>query len=114
MCSFLLTNLLIFNLKLINKKLKKRGPDNTNIFEFQKIKFIHNLLSITGNFTIQPFVNNNIIVLFNGEIYNYLDFGDYKSDGEIIIPLYLKYGNSFSKYLDGEYSIALLVLVFSY
>ena len=107
MCSFLLTNLLIHNFNVINKILKRRGPDNTNIYEFKKIKFIHNLLSITGKFTIQPFVSNNIIVLFNGEIYNYLDFGNYESDGEIIIPLYLKYGNSFSKYLDGEYAISL-------
>ena len=56
------------------------------------LTFIHNLLSITGNFTIQPFIENNIICLYNGEIYNY---GDYKSDGECLIPLYKKHGFDF-------------------
>lgn len=66
--------------------------------------FVHNLLSVTGDFTIQPFTEEDIVCVFNGEIYN-LPFK--KSDGENIIPLYKAYGMDFPKYLDGEFAIAL-------
>ena len=36
--------------------------------------------------------------MYNGEIYNYLKFGDYNSDGECIIDLYKKYEKNFLKY----------------
>ena len=38
-----------------------------------------------------------VVFLFNGEIYNFKDFGDYKSDGHCIIDLYKKYGVDFVK-----------------
>jgi asparagine synthetase B (glutamine-hydrolysing) len=47
-------------------------------------------------------------MLYNGEIYNYEEFGDYRSDGECIIPLYKKYGPDFVKHLDGEFAICLV------
>jgi asparagine synthetase B (glutamine-hydrolysing) len=87
-----------------NKYIKKRGPDTTTQFEYHGFTFVHNLLSITGAFTPQPFIDNEIICLFNGEIYNQTYV---KSDGENIIPLYKKYGTDFPKYLDGEWAIAL-------
>ena len=66
--------------------------------------FIHNLLHVTGDFNPQPYVDDGIVCLYNGEIYNH----KYKkSDGEIIITLYKKYGFDFPKYLDGEWAIAL-------
>mgnify|MGYP001240714113 CR=1 FL=1 len=66
-------------------------------------------MSITGDLIIQPFIKNNIIVLFNGEIYNYKELteNDYKSDGECIIDSYLKYGNECFKKFDGEFAIVL-------
>ena len=48
-----------------------RGPDKTNVVNLSGLVFLHNLLSITGDFTIQPFVDNDVICLYNGEIYNY-------------------------------------------
>ena len=111
MCSFLIfLNKLLKNnnLKEVNKLLKLRGPDNTNIVDYENYTFIHNLLHICGDKTIQPFINNNIVCLFNGEIYNYKDFNsEYKSDGECLIDLYLKYGQEFVKKLDGEFAIVL-------
>ena len=112
MCSFLITNINNFDLKIVNYFLKFRGPDNTNKFIFQNFVFIHNLLHITGEKTIQPFKKNNIICLYNGEIYNYKNISTelnlkIKSDGECLIPLYEKYGTNFIKYLDGEFAIAL-------
>jgi len=108
MCSFIFTDKKISNIDDINFYTKFRGPDNTNIVEYLGYNFIHNLLSITGNFTIQPFIDDNIYCLYNGEIYNYDLFGEFKSDGECIIPLYKKYGFDFIKKLDGEFAIVLL------
>lgn len=107
MCSFLITNILEFTLNYVNEYLKNRGPDITNDIIINNIRFIHNLLNITGNITTQPFIDNDIVCLYNGEIYNYTDLGNYNSDGECLIPLYKKYGNNFIKELDGEFAIIL-------
>jgi len=108
MCSFIVTTKDIDNIDLINKFTKLRGPDYTNIVKSHNFNIIHNLLSITGDFKIQPFIEDNIVCVYNGEIYNYKDFGDFKSDGECLIPLYKKYGDTFVKKLDGEFAICLL------
>ena len=107
MCSIIGCNFQIENLDHVNHFLKFRGPDHTSIHTQEKWTFVQNLLSITGEFTPQPFVSKdgNIVCIFNGEIYNYDKFGDYKSDGECLIPLYEKYGFDFVKYLDGEFAI---------
>jgi asparagine synthase (glutamine-hydrolysing) len=73
------------------------------------------ILSGTGD---QPFVSEDgsIVLVTNGEIYNHKDirkqFSTYKfstkSDSEVIIPLYLKYGLDTPKYLDGMFSFILL------
>jgi asparagine synthase (glutamine-hydrolysing) len=109
MCSFLVLSENKRVDKKVYTKLKFRGPDNTTVFRSNGYKFIHNQLFLCGEDTIQPFFNNGkeIVALFNGEIYNYKEFGDYKSDGECIIDLYLKYGKSFVSRLDGEFLIIL-------
>lgn len=107
MCSIGITNI-TQSLLDSNKSAQRRGPDNTNIVSYNNIQFLHNLLHLTGEATTQPFYKNDIVALFNGEIYNYLDFGSYKTDGEIIIDLYEQYGNEFTKQLDGEYAICLV------
>jgi asparagine synthetase B (glutamine-hydrolysing) len=108
MCSFIFSDKKITNLEKINFFNKFRGPDYTNQYERFGFSFIHNLLSITGNFTLQPFIDEDIICLYNGEIYEYEKFGNYKSDGECLIPLYKKYGHNFTKELDGEFAIFLI------
>ena len=110
MCSFLFTTKNITDLNYVNYYQKFRGPDKTSVLEDTEngFSFIHNLLSITGEFREQPFVKDNIVCMFNGEIYNYLDYGDYKSDGECLIDLYLEYGDTFTKKLDGEFAIVLV------
>lgn len=111
MCSFYFSNKYLGNLEEINKFLKPRGPDATNLIEIDGYTLIHNLLSLTGEFTVQPLVKNNIYVLFNGEIYNFKDFdSNAKCDSEIIIELYQKYGYEFTKKLDGEFAILILDL----
>ena len=107
MCSFIITNKEIEQLDYVNFYSKFRGPDFTNVIKRDNITFLHNLLSITGKFTPQPFIDDGIMCLYNGEIYNAYDFGDYKSDGECLIPLYKRHGVDFVKKLDGEFAIVL-------
>jgi asparagine synthetase B (glutamine-hydrolysing) len=91
----------------VNKLLRLRGPDNTNIIQRERFTLMHNLLSMTGAFCVQPFVQGDVACLYNGEIYNYKSFGEYKSDGEPLIDLYLKHGPAFVRQLDGEFAIIL-------
>jgi len=109
MCGILFTNKQIIDLQRTIKFLKKRGPDHTEHKIINGYNFIHVLLSMTGEgLTIQPFIYDNIVILFNGEIYNYKDFGDFNSDGECIIESYKKHGRNFIRELDGEFAIILL------
>jgi len=109
MCGILFTNKQITDLVKTIKFLKRRGPDNTEHKIINGYNFVHVLLSMTGEgLTIQPFVYDNVVILFNGEIYNYKDFGDFNSDGECIIESYKKHGRNFIRELDGEFAIILL------
>ena len=108
MCSFFMTNRSVSNIDFINEFIKYRGPDNTNVVQANGYLFLHNLLSITGSFTIQPMIQDDVYCLFNGEIYNYRDLGGYDNDSKCIIPLYKKYGMDFVDQLDGEYAIVLV------
>ena len=108
MCSILGSNLLKTSYKHLNYHLQLRGPDNTTLIHKDGYGFLHNLLSMTGEITPQPFVEDDVICLYNGEIYNFDSFGDYKSDGECLIPLYKKYGDTFIQKLDGEFAIVLV------
>ena len=108
MCSLLFSTKSIPHIEDVNKVLQFRGPDHTEIQTHNGHTYIHNLLSICGTFTPQPLVKNDIVVLFNGEIYNYKTLGDYDNDTKCIIPLYEKYGPEFTKHLDGEFAIVLV------
>ena len=133
MCSFLITNIkeITEQINRLNRKLQHRGPDRTTMLQIkykqQQLTFLHNLLSITGsthNKKNQPFTNGDesIIAIYNGEIYNYKKFitqtpsqtyllgNNQLSDGECLIPAYLKYGPTFAQQLEGEFAIALFDL----
>lgn len=86
-----------------NEYIKYRG-DIENTVQTNGMTFTHTLLPVTGELTMQPFVERNIVCLMNGEIYNH-EFE--KSDGENIIPLYKKHGLLFPNQLDGEFAVAL-------
>ena len=108
MCGIILTNKKISNIDYVNYFLKFRGPDDTNVINKDDFTLVHNQLHITGEKTKQPFVDNGIYCIYNGEIYNYKDFGNYDSDGLCIIDLYKKHGEDFVKHLDGEFAIIIL------
>ena len=88
------------DLDAANMYAKLRGPDGTNTITADNITALHNLLSITGEKTVQPIYRDNVMIVFNGEIYNY---GDYECDTDCIYHLYKEYGLNFPKYLDGEF-----------
>jgi len=105
MCSILLTNKPISNLDFVNFHLKFRGPDVTSMVQMQGLTFVHNLLSISGSLTPQPFVDSDVVAMHNGEIYNY---GDHVSDGYMLIPAYKSLGESFTRSFDGEFAVVLV------
>lgn len=98
-----------------------RGPDDGGFFEDEFCAFGHRRLSIIDLSTNarQPMQSNNgrIILVFNGEIYNYpvlrkeLEACGHtfssSSDTECIIHLYEEYGSDFFHKLDGMFAIAL-------
>lgn len=108
MCSFIVTNRKFKDEELskINYFTQLRGPDVTSVENINGYTFLHNLLSITGELTVQPFEKDNIVCLYNGELYDY-DKEKYKSDGESLIDLYLEHGPLFTQKLDGEFAIVL-------
>lgn len=108
MCSFIFTNKEIVDLKEANKFTSLRGPDMTTIKKIGDFNYVHNLLSITGNIYPQPIEKEGVVCVYNGEIYNYMEFGNFPSDGESIIDSYIKHGDNFTKYLDGEFAIVLV------
>jgi asparagine synthetase B (glutamine-hydrolysing) len=106
MCGFGVTN--INDIRESNSFCKRRGPDLTNVKTINGIQFLHNLLHITGDFTPQPLEKDGIVLVFNGEIYNYKSFGDYTSDAEAIIDAYKSLDNYFARKLDGEFAFCLI------
>ncbi len=100
-------------------KLSHRGKDNCGIVHRENLFFAHHRLSIQdlSIHANQPFSYKNILLSFNGEIYNFKELRqelevnfNFKSfsDSEVIIAAYLKWGIDFVKYLRGMFAIALL------
>ena len=100
MCGFIVSR----SLDREDRFVRRRGPDLERTLEVGDYYFTHFLLSITGELTPQPFVEGNVVCVFNGEIYNQ-EFE--RSDGEVLIPLYRRHGVDFAARLDGEFAIAL-------
>jgi len=105
MCGFLVTNRVIDDLDHVTAYLARRGPDGRTVHHRNGVTFVHFLLAITGEKTPQPFVEDGVVCVYNGEIYN---AGDYASDGECLIPAYRRHGVTFNRHLDGEFAIALI------
>lgn len=106
------------NLKKINKH---RGPDSIKILKDKKYLILFRRLSILdiSKKADQPFEDNEkkIRLIFNGEIYNYLEIKKYlinknvkfdtTSDTEVILKAYKFWGIQFVKKLRGMFSIVI-------
>ena len=97
-----------------------RGPDSDGFYvETTKVALGHRRLSIIDLSTSanQPFIDDSgrYILIFNGEIYNYLDvkplLSDYNfkttSDSEVILAAYIKWGADCLKHLNGMFAFAI-------
>ena len=82
MCGFVCTVNLKINNDLILRKfnhLKKiyqhRGPDNINFYSNERSQVLFRRLKIIelSNSANQPFVDDNFVMVYNGEVYNYLE-----------------------------------------
>lgn len=103
----------------MSEKCRHRGPDCSGSFSSNNTILAHERLSIVGASSgAQPLINNDesIALTVNGEIYNHILIrkslpATYtfktKSDCEVIIPLYEKYGLDTPKHLDGMFSFVL-------
>ena len=98
-------------------KGKNRGPEYSKLNNYLKMIFGFHRLAINGlnDESNQPLIINDIVLICNGEIYNYKEL--YKmidiepktgSDCEVIIYLYIKYGiKQTLEMLDGVYAFLL-------
>ena len=108
---------------LLNKMIRQlnhRGPDGNGFYDNGICGLAHSRLSIidleSGQ---QPIHNENkdIWVVFNGEIFNYIELRESlsqrkhvfytHSDTEVIVHLYEEYGEDFVNYLNGQFAIAI-------
>ena len=96
--------------------LKHRGPDDDGYFINDHVGLGNTRLAILGiENGHQPMYSedNSVVVVQNGEIYNYVELqqevGKCKTncDTEIILKLYEKYGPNFVSKLNGMFAIAL-------
>ena len=112
---------------IINSSLnlmKNRGPDFQDYKEIKvnnyiNLYFLHSRLSILDlkERSNQPFKKKHIVLIFNGEIYNYkeirinLEKYGYKfsteSDTEVLANAYLHYGENCVNFFEGMWSFAI-------
>ena len=92
--------------------MNHRGNDFQNIVKTPFGIFGFNRLSIENiSINLQPLFKNNILVMFNGEIYNYKDLIKKYSlnattEIEVLYELWLRFKEDFVKLLDGMFAIA--------
>src|SRR5665648_355182 len=102
------------------KILHHRGPDALNVWmnDGSRVGLGHTRLAVTGvENGMQPIHYKHVSAIVNGEFYDYktikkdLIAKGYKfsldSDSEIIIALYLEYGDQCYRYLNGEFAFIL-------
>ena len=107
-------------IRKMSERIKHRGPDGEGYFIDENVALAHRRLSIIdlslGN---QPMFNEDesIVVVFNGEIYNYLDLKKdlidkghifkTNSDTEVLVHGYEEWKTDLPKYLRGMFAFAI-------
>jgi asparagine synthase (glutamine-hydrolysing) len=116
MCGIIFTNIKSIKKNIFQKSTMEmihRGPDNQSYLEINKFKFGHTRLSIQDLDTRsnQPMRINDYVIIFNGEIYNFNTLAkDHnlkvktKSDTEVLLLMYIKYGSKCLKYFNGMFA----------
>jgi asparagine synthetase B (glutamine-hydrolysing) len=97
-----------------NRFSRYRGPDRTTIERSVDelgchLTLLHNLLDISGTAAPQPIVEQHglqrIMAVFNGEVYNFRELGDYSCDTKCILPCYRSAQGHMARLLDGEFAV---------
>lgn len=83
--------------------IARRGPDLTRTLEVEGYHFCHFLSNVTGERTPQPFVDGDVVCVYDGEIYSHPTAG---SDPRVLTSLYHQHGDDFCRHLDGELAVA--------
>ena len=117
----------INSINSLKNLMKNRGPDNFDYFQKSlsnnnNICLIHSRLAIIDleKRSNQPFIIGNYVIIFNGEIYNYVELREkliakgYKfetsSDTEVLLQYYILYGEDCVNYFEGMWSFAIFNL----
>ena len=103
--------------------MKNRGPDNQSWFKVEKknfnVFFLHSRLSIIdlNQRSNQPFRFENFIIVFNGEIYNFIEIKENliklgyhfstNSDTEVLLKAYIEYGEDCVNHFNGMWAFAI-------
>jgi len=96
--------------------MQHRGPDNSGTMIHEDVILGHNRLSILDldKRSNQPFVYGEYVIIFNGEIYNYLELIKTESlelkttsDTEVLIQLYSRYKEKCLDLLNGMFAFVI-------
>ena len=103
--------------------MKRRGPDSQDFYkknyQSKDVALLHSRLNIIDLNTQsnQPFYDEDFILVFNGEIYNYIELrNDLKnknytfrtnSDTEVLLKAFQEYGNKCVDYFIGMWAFAI-------
>jgi asparagine synthase (glutamine-hydrolysing) len=93
-----------YRYKEIPKALIERGRDDNGIYEDEYVQLIQTRLEITKCDVQLPYQDDRYVLLFNGEVYNWAEFGG-ANEYESILKGVRKYGKDLGKYLDGQFYI---------
>lgn len=105
---------------LANQVQKHRGPDHQSEWHDGHIALAHQRLSIIdlNERSNQPFIMNNLVIVFNGEIYNFKILKDMlrnkynavfrtESDTEVVLQMYYYLKEECLDYLEGMFAFAI-------
>ena len=105
------------------KLMSRRGPDSSKYFKgdygSKELALLHTRLSIIdlNNRANQPYEDKNLTIIFNGEIYNYMEIKEKKkkknykfqtnSDTEVLLKSFQEYGDKCVDHLVGMWAFAI-------
>ena len=108
------------DIKKMMDAIKHRGPDGSGIFMANKLGLGHRLLKIqdVSDDSVQPYEYNNLVLAFNGEIYNFEELKEElekrgydfvtTGDTEVLIKMLDCYGlDEALKRIEGCYALAI-------
>lgn len=103
-----------------NKIQKHRGPDNQSMWNDDYIALAHQRLSIIdlSEAANQPFHKDELVIVFNGEIYNYQELQEKlriekqvifstSSDTEVVVEMYKHFGIQCLDFFIGMFAFAI-------